>query len=266
PPVVSGHHRRRRSPSPKNFSGELSGRNQKHFLSTDLPDPPRHSPPRAAIASKTTTTAAPRCHHHHIYDTNATDPSPTSPLTRRHHRHLTSRNHLSKHQGAALGSWQQQHQARIVAFGVMINSKGAVGLELAPQPQQTPRHHCHRTNNSTPTTIIVITYHPVASTIAATPHRHHLHQHVTTYPPPITPPRSSPPTDHFIPYPPTSTPQQPPPPSRHCYHHDPQGCVGCSHDPKGSAWLYKTNPRNALRVRLVMQERTKVAFGLVGKP
>nr|GFC67796.1 hypothetical protein [Tanacetum cinerariifolium] len=40
--------------------------------------------------------------------------------------------------------------------------------------------------------------------------------------------------------PPTSSP--PPPPSRRYYHHDPQGFVGCSHDLKGSVWLYKTNP------------------------
>nr|GEW74094.1 hypothetical protein [Tanacetum cinerariifolium] len=118
PPAVAGHHRRH-LPSPKKFSGELSGRNQTHFLSPDLLDPPHHSPPRAATTSKTTTTAAPRCYHHHNYDTNATDPSPTSPLTRCHHRHLTSRNHLSKHRGAL--------------FFICIAPKGASGSTINTQ-------------------------------------------------------------------------------------------------------------------------------------
>ncbi|GKF34380.1 hypothetical protein Tco_0107580 [Tanacetum coccineum] len=76
-------------PLPENFSGERSGRNQKWFLSSDLPDPHTHAPPPPPAA------ATPSPHHHHV--TTAAPPShhrgllqplPSTPSLRlRHHLH-----------------------------------------------------------------------------------------------------------------------------------------------------------------------------------
>nr|GEY56121.1 hypothetical protein [Tanacetum cinerariifolium] len=92
--MFSGHHScSRRPPPPKNFSGELSGQNQKHSPSPDLLDPPHHSPPRAVTAFETTTTAA----------THPTTPSSSSP----HHIYITSIT-LVSHQMWCI--WFHKHQ------------------------------------------------------------------------------------------------------------------------------------------------------------
>nr|GEX42730.1 putative reverse transcriptase domain-containing protein [Tanacetum cinerariifolium] len=81
PPAAAGHHRRR-SPAPENFSDEISGRNQKVFLSPDLLDPPHHSPPCDATSFKPTTAATtPQPHL-------PTPLPPPLPLAIHHNHHL----------------------------------------------------------------------------------------------------------------------------------------------------------------------------------
>nr|GEZ92341.1 hypothetical protein [Tanacetum cinerariifolium] len=119
-PPPATHHRR--SPPSKNFSGKPSGRNQKVFISTDLLDPPHHSPPRAA-----TPFVPIHSRHHHL------KPSPSHRQPYYHHHATTTiptsissspaPPSLATNKGAF--GCSKHHQG---AFGCKNDPRGAFGL------------------------------------------------------------------------------------------------------------------------------------------